>query len=106
MAAHSYPLSKLTHAFGKHVLDKESGVEVFDVPSSHALIQAAGYLKYNLAKSSGRGVFFRGQLKLYPTLSPTLLRGVSDGPPNVRRRARLNNFLTVIRNERKALRAV
>ena len=81
MSAHAYPLSRLNHEHGNHVIDAQSGLEVFDAPTSHALIQAAGYLKYNLAKKSGKGVFFRGQSRLYQTLSPTLLRGVKDGPP-------------------------
>ncbi|CAE6837099.1 FRG domain-containing protein [Paraburkholderia aspalathi] len=105
MASHAYPLSKLTHEFGKHVIDKVSGLEVFEAPSSHSLIQAAGYLKYNLAKT-GKGVFFRGQTKLYPALSPTLLRSVKDGPPNVRRRALLTDLLASIDAQGAALRAV
>lgn len=101
-----YPLSKLTHEFGRHTIDKDSGLEVFDAPTSHALIQAAGYLKYNLAKTTGQGVFFRGQTKLYPTLSSTLLRGIKDGPPNVRRRALLEQLLSSVATDGAALRAV
>lgn len=104
--AHPYPLSKLTHEHGKHVIDKESGLEVFDAPSSHALIQAAGYLKYTLAKSSGQGVFFRGQTKLHKALSPSLLRGIKEGPPSVRRRERLAELLRTIEADHSALRAV
>jgi hypothetical protein len=106
MASSAYPLSKLTHEFGTHTVDKDSGLEVFDAPSSHALIQAAGYLKYNLAKSTGQGVFFRGQTRLYESLSPTLLRGVKEGPPNGRRRAKLDELLQSIDADGSALRAV
>lgn len=106
MSSHTYTLSRLNHEHGKHVIDAESGLEVFDAPTSHALIQAAGYLKYNLAKTSGQGVFFRGQSRLYQTLSPTLLRGVKDGPPNVSRRALLDKLLSSIETEGSALRAV
>jgi len=106
MTTYKYPLSKLCHEFGNHEVDKDSGLEVFDAPSSHALVQAAGYLKYNLAKSAGHGVFFRGQSKLYPKLSPTLLRDVKDGPNNVRRRALLTDFLSDIDAKGSALRAV
>lgn len=105
MTHSSYPLSKLTHEFGSHVTDGNSGLEVFDAPSSHALTQAAGYLKYNLAKS-GQGVFFRGQTKLYTTLSPTLLRGTRDGPSTVKRRAMLEQFLASIKSDGTALRSI
>ncbi|WP_353617972.1 FRG domain-containing protein [Synechococcus sp. CCY 0621] len=106
MSSHPYPLSKLNHEYGRHVIDAESGLEVFDAPTSHSLIQAAGYLKYNLAKTIGQGVFFRGQCRLYKTLSPSLLRGVNDGPPSVRRRALLDALLSSIEVEASALRAV
>lgn len=106
MSSHAYPLSKLTHEHGKHAIDAESGLEVFDAPTSHSLIQAAGYLKYNLAKTSGQGVFFRGQSRLYETLSPTLLRGIKDGSPNVQRRTLLDRLLSSIEAEGSALRAV
>ncbi len=101
-----YPLSKLMHEFGKHVVDIDSGLEVFDAPSSHSLIQAAGYLKYIYARKYGQGVFFRGQEKLYSTLSPSLLRNVRDGPPNIRRREWLSELLTKIDKEKTAMRAI
>lgn len=104
MASPAYPLSKLTHEAGRHVIDAASGLEVFDAPSPHALIQAAGYLKYTLAKKH-KGVFFRGQTRLYPTLAPGLLRGV---PPDraVERVTLLEQFLAEIDRDAKALRAV
>jgi hypothetical protein len=88
-----YPLSHLTHQFGKNVIDKNSGLEVFDVQNSHALIQAAGYLKYNLAKNLNKGVFFRGQPKLYNTLSPTLYRDIRTSHALGVRRKLLSAFL-------------
>lgn len=51
-------------------------------------------------------VFFRGQTKLYPTLSSTLLRGIKPGKNTARRKALLLDFLTKIDTEKKALRAV
>lgn len=101
-----YPLSKLTHESGRHTIDTDSGLEVFEAPSSHALIQAAGYLKYIRAKTANQGVFFRGQTKLYSTLSPSLLRNVKDGPPLVRRRNLVSELLTKIGDEKSAMRAV
>jgi FRG domain len=105
MAASSNPLSKLSHEFGTHAIDQESGQEVFDAPSSHALVQAAGYLKYNLAKTDGHGVFFRGQTKLYGELSPTLLRGVKAGRQNDRKTL-LSIFMAEIESGDLALRSV
>jgi hypothetical protein len=101
-----YSLSKLTYEFGKHVIDADSGLEVFDAPSSHSLIQAAGYLKYIFARKLGQGVFFRGQAKLYNTLSPSLLRNVKDGPSNKRHREWLSDLLAKIESEKTAMRAV
>ena len=106
MASQKYPLSKLTHEFGKHVIDEDSDMEVFDAPTSHSLIQAAGYLKYNLARKTGQGVFFRGQSKLYKALSPTLLRGIKDGPQNIKRCKLLKELLGTIEADDLALRSV
>jgi hypothetical protein len=106
MSSRPYPLSSLNHESGNHVIDAKSGIEVFHAPTSHSLIQAAGYLKYNLAKKSGKGVFFRGQSRLYKTLSPTLLRGIRDGPPNLHRRGFLQGLLSSIEAEDTALRNV
>jgi hypothetical protein len=105
-----FSLSKLTHQFGKSAIDKTSGLEVFDVLNSHAMIQAAGYLKHVTAKKSSQGVFFRGQSKLYGSLSPTLYRDVKSGKPISdasvgRRRILLADFLESINAESK-MRAV
>ena len=102
----TFPLSKLHYAWGEHVIDKASGLEVFHAETAHSLIQAAGYLKHTRAISHRKGVFFRGQTKLYPTISPTFLRGTRDGPGNVRLRKVLDVFLNKIRTDKKALRAV
>jgi hypothetical protein len=106
MAGFKYPLSRLTHESGQHVIDEASGLEVFDAPNPHALVQAAGYLKYTLARDQHQGVFFRGQTRLYPTLSSSLLRGVANGSPTQRRLALLQEFLSGIDSEKLALRAV
>lgn len=57
------------------VTDEASGREVYHVATPHALIQAAGYLKF-VEGARKRAVFFRGQRQLYATLSPTLYRGI------------------------------
>src|SRR5690349_722615 len=72
----SVDLSKLTIRDAKYVSDHAgSNHFVFHVKDPHALIQAAGYLKYIIGAQS-EAVFFRGQSKLYDALSPTLFRGV------------------------------
>ncbi|WP_242340705.1 FRG domain-containing protein [Anaeromyxobacter sp. SG66] len=99
------PLSKLHHPSAQHLVD--SGIEVLHVDSSHALTQAAGYLKYNRARDYGRAVFFRGQTRLHPTLGPSLLRGIKDPQAAFNRRALLKDFLTAVDQHKAApLRAV
>lgn len=99
-------LKNLNHQHGKYVIDIESAQHVFDVLNSHAMIQAAGYMKYNVAAEEGQGVFFRGQPKLYGALSPTLFRNVKTGKPvnedSVGKQKKiLNNFLESIKTESK-----
>lgn len=106
MTTPRFPLSKLRHEFDRHDVDADTGIEVFHASSPHSLMQAAGYLKFTRAKLHRKGVFFRGQSSLYKTLSPTLLRGTTDGPKAVARRAELNDLLTTIDDEKKALTAV
>lgn len=98
--------AKLTVAGCERVIEQANGSEVFHVSSSHALIQAAGYLKHTIAASDSKGVFFRGQTELFGGLSPSLFRGVRDGPGTVARLRRLEAFLQQIETDKKALRAV
>lgn len=49
---------------------------ILHVSTSQALLQAAGHLKFNLAKG-GKRVLFRGQPKLYGGLIPSLFRGLN-----------------------------
>jgi hypothetical protein len=106
MQASNYPLSKFTHETGRHVIDSASGIEVFDAQSPHALIQAAGYLKFTLARDRHQGVFFRGQTKLYSSLVPTLFRGLGQLNSVKPRLALEKEFLLKIESEARALRAV
>lgn len=76
------------------------------VQTSHAFAQAAGYLKHNLAKTESRGVFFRGQSKVYSTLPPSLFRNIGAKTNDGKRRAKMEAFLSRIDSEAKALRAV
>lgn len=70
------PLSKVTIKSTSWTTDV-SGVNVLHAEEPHALVMAAGYLKFKLAKSSSEGIYFRGQRKLYGSLIPTLYRGLS-----------------------------
>lgn len=71
------PLRKI-NLKGTTWIKDHSGVDVLHVDEPHALVMAAGYLKFNLAKNAGEGVYFRGQRKLYGALSPTLYRGLAQ----------------------------
>jgi len=70
-------LSKLYIRNAEFVEDADSKQYVFHVTDPHALVQAAGYLKYKMASSS-QAIFFRGQTRLYPGLVPTLFRGLTN----------------------------
>ena len=67
------PLSKLKIKNATYTLD--AGTNVLHVDDPHALTMAAGYLKYNLAKTDSEGIYFRGQRKIYASLPPTAYRG-------------------------------
>lgn len=58
-----------THAIDTH------GRHVLEVHDPHALVQAAGYLKHRCALSQ-ENVYFRGQGTTYPSLAPSLFRGL------------------------------
>ncbi|MEH2586733.1 FRG domain-containing protein [Bradyrhizobium sp. AZCC 1721] len=51
------------------------GQEVLHVRDPHALIQAAGYLKFTRGKKN-EAIYFRGQSETYSTLTPSLFRGI------------------------------
>jgi hypothetical protein len=66
-------LDNLTIRDAKSVTDASAGRLVFHVNDSHALTQAAGYLKHVCGATEN--IYFRGQSRLYPILSPSLFRG-------------------------------
>ena len=75
-----------------------SGEDVFHVDDPHALVMAAGYLKFKLGKEYGEGVYFRGQRKLYSTLEPTLYRGVLSAGTRDTRGKRLSETIKAFRS--------
>lgn len=86
------PLSKVTIKSTSWTTDV-SGVNVLHAEEPHALVMAAGYLKFKLAKSSNEGIYFRGQRKLYGSLVPTLYRGLSAQKAQDKKHTALANLI-------------
>jgi hypothetical protein len=84
------PLANVRLDGCKHVLDVSSNKMVFEVTSPHSLTQAAGYLKYILGPQK-QSVFFRGQTRLFETLSPSAFR-------NIRSQKAQEKKITALRN--------
>ncbi|WP_175904167.1 FRG domain-containing protein [Burkholderia seminalis] len=79
--------------------DSESdGVEVLHADEPHALVMAAGYLKFKLARDESEGIYFRGQRKLYKTLPPTLYRDLSNLKAQDKRHVALSDLITKFKN--------
>jgi len=79
----------------------EFGINVLHVEEPHALIMAAGYLKFILAKTKSEGIYFRGQRKLYESLAPTLYRGTSTARAQTSRHSALNKLISDFRKTEK-----
>jgi len=69
-------LNKLNIRGTKSVTNPHGQV-IFHARDTHALIQAAGYLKHVRGSKNSELVYFRGESKLYPALTPTAFRGMS-----------------------------
>ena len=91
------PLSKLTIRDAEHLVDTASGQDVFHVYDPHALVQAAGYLKFKRGTKDEEGIFFRGETKLHETLSPTLFRGLEKQAAQSQRISQLTKALAGFR---------
>lgn len=100
------PLDTLTHEHAYLEPVPSVGYNVFHATKPYVLVQAAGYLKHILAKSHNKSVYFRGQSKLYPTLPPTLYRGITRPQARERRDAEINRLLREIRESQVVLRAL
>ncbi len=72
--------------------------KVLEVSSTHALIQAAGYLKY-LHGQDGF-VFFRGQEATYDAMRPALHRGISSTSGMKKRENHFSAYLASCRGSR------
>jgi FRG domain-containing protein len=106
MAIRKLPLDRLTHEYARLEEVPSIGFNVYHVRKPYVLVQAAGYLKHVRAKSHGKSVYFRGQSKLYPTLPPTLYRGLIKPESRDRRDGKMQGFLKQIRENGQALRTV
>jgi len=91
-------LAKITIRNTKH-LTEESGWGVLHVRDTHALVQAAGYLKYTCAQN-GEVAFFRGQTRTHETLVPTLFRNAGESQnAQAKRVAARNRLIEQIRSK-------
>lgn len=106
MPIRKLPLDALTSQHASLIPLPEIGHNVYHVTKPHALIQAAGYLKYVRAKSSKKSVYFRGQQRIYPTIPPSLYRGLKVPKTRVKRDTEMNRLLNTIRSQKVIFRAV
>jgi hypothetical protein len=82
------------------------GYNVYHITKPHVLVQAAGYLKHVRAQSHNKSVYFRGQRSLYPTIPPTLYRGLTTAKTRDKRDAEMQLLLKRIRQQKLIFRAV
>jgi hypothetical protein len=73
------------------------GNEFLLVNDPHALIKAAGYLKYVHGGEDSEGVYFRGQGKIYGSLSPALYRNITTQKARDKREYELKQVLAEVR---------
>ena len=99
-------LAKLQSPYGKWVTDSGSKQGVFHVENQHTFTQAAGYLKHVLASTAGSVVYYRGQSKLYSTLTPSLYRKAATQKTKEQADGRLKAYLADIKKGGKVLRYV
>jgi hypothetical protein len=86
-------LSKITIPDAEFV-DDESGVQVLNIRDPHALVKAAGYLKFTHAGTDkSEAIYFRGERKLYGSLSPTLFREFQSQKAKAKRIKTINNTI-------------
>jgi hypothetical protein len=100
------PLDGLSSEYASLEPDHTVGYNVYHVKKPFVLVQAAGYLKHIRAKSNGKAVYFRGQSRLFPTLSPTLYRGMTKPQVRAKRDNAMQSLLNKIISERTFLRSV
>jgi len=106
MTVRTLPLDALTHEHAYREPVPSVGFNVYHARKPYVLVQAAGYLKHIRAKSHNKSVYFRGQSKLYPTIPPTLYRGIVKPEARDKRDAEMQVLLKGIRENQHVLRAI
>ncbi len=106
MTIRRLPLDALTHEHAYLEPVPSVDYNVYHAKKPYVLVQAAGYLKHIRAKSHNKSVYFRGQNKLYPTIPPTLYRGITKPQARDKRDAEMQVLLKDIRKSQQVLRAV
>ncbi|MFQ3248114.1 MAG: hypothetical protein ACI9SP_004774 [Arenicella sp.] len=92
------PLSRITIPDTEFVADA-SGIQVLNVRDPHALVKAAGYLKFTHAGTDkSEAIYFRGERKVYGNLSPTLFRGFQSQKAKAKRITAIKNTLASYRD--------
>ncbi len=86
------------------VVDSDTGIEMPEIDSLHVLIQAIGYIKFYLREKGN--VLFRGQTKLYSTLTSSLHRQLETQNSFDIRNEALNQYLTSCRGQQDVLAAI
>ncbi|MEF3696308.1 FRG domain-containing protein [Desulfolutivibrio sp.] len=74
--------------------ESDSGIDVLHADEPHALVQAAGYLKFKHADTNSEGIYFRGQRKIYGSLVPSLYRNVGGQNGRDKKTTALNEVVT------------
>jgi hypothetical protein len=100
------PLNKLTSDHASLVAMPKLGYDVFHITKPHVLVQAAGYLKHVRAQSNNKSVYFRGQRSLYPTIPPTLYRGLKKPSGRDKRFHEMQRLLKSIRQKKLMFRSI
>jgi len=91
------PLTKVTIR-GTHWENDSSSADVLHADEPHALVMAAGYLKFNRS-GNGEGIYFRGQRKHYGTLIPSLFRESTSQKSQEKKIIALNQTIRTFRSE-------
>lgn len=87
------PLTKITIP-GTEFVNNDYGLKMLHVSDPHALVKAAGYLKFTHSGiDKSEAIYFRGERKIYGTLVPSLFRGYSSIPAKEKRISAINSTL-------------
>lgn len=103
------PITK--HGFGKVSINgckitDPNDTRILHAGTPHGLIQAAGYIKHNVAQKGIYGVYFRGQRCIYDAFQPTLYRGLTKKKSCSFRNQEIGKLLKRIRDENDVLKDV